>query len=112
MQPIRTIIMGAAGRDFHNFNVLYRDDPRYEVVAYTAWYLCHQYGRLERVTQLLAHGLLHLHGYDHEHDAAEASRMAAKSRRLLKLIAAREPLTGKGNSRKQSPRVAVKQVKP
>jgi predicted GTPase len=28
--------MGAAGRDFHNFNVAYRDDPRVEVVAFTA----------------------------------------------------------------------------
>lgn len=28
--------MGAAGRDFHNFNVLYRDDPSIEVVAFTA----------------------------------------------------------------------------
>jgi len=28
--------MGAAGRDFHNFNVRYRDDPRSEVVAFTA----------------------------------------------------------------------------
>jgi predicted GTPase len=28
--------MGAAGRDFHNFNVAYRDDQRYEVVAFTA----------------------------------------------------------------------------
>ncbi len=33
---IKTIIMGAAGRDFHNFNVVYRDDDRYEVVAFTA----------------------------------------------------------------------------
>ena len=32
----RVIIMGAAGRDFHNFNVVYRDDERYEVVAFTA----------------------------------------------------------------------------
>jgi len=30
------LIMGAAGRDFHNFNVVYRDDPAYEVVAFTA----------------------------------------------------------------------------
>lgn len=37
----------------------------------------------ERATQLLVHGLLHLHGYDHEHGAAEARRMAAKSRRLM-----------------------------
>lgn len=28
--------MGAAGRDFHNFNVVYRDDADYEVVAFTA----------------------------------------------------------------------------
>lgn len=28
--------MGAAGRDFHNFNILYRDNPRYKVVAFTA----------------------------------------------------------------------------
>lgn len=40
----------------------------------------------ERLTQLLVHGLLHLHGYDHEHNAAEARRMAAKSRRLLAKI--------------------------
>lgn len=32
----RVLIMGAAGRDFHDFNVVYRDDPRYEVVAFTA----------------------------------------------------------------------------
>lgn len=30
------LIMGAAGRDFHNFNVVYRDDPSTEVVAFTA----------------------------------------------------------------------------
>lgn len=30
------LIMGAAGRDFHNFNVVYRDDPDTEVVAFTA----------------------------------------------------------------------------
>jgi predicted GTPase len=34
--PTRTVIMGAAGRDFHNFNTVYRDDPRFEVVAFTA----------------------------------------------------------------------------
>ena len=36
MSTIRTLIMGAAGRDFHNFNVFYRDNPDYEVVAFTA----------------------------------------------------------------------------
>ncbi|HZU87354.1 MAG TPA: GTPase, partial [Anaerolineaceae bacterium] len=33
---IRTLIMGAAGRDFHNFNVFFRDNADYEVVAFTA----------------------------------------------------------------------------
>ena len=32
----RVLIMGAAGRDFHNFNTVYRDDPDTEVVAFTA----------------------------------------------------------------------------
>jgi predicted GTPase len=36
MSAIRTLIMGAAGRDFHNFNVFYRDNPDYKVVAFTA----------------------------------------------------------------------------
>jgi predicted GTPase len=36
MKRIRTVIMGAAGRDFHNFNTVYRDNPRYDVVAFTA----------------------------------------------------------------------------
>jgi predicted GTPase len=36
MSPIKTLIMGAAGRDFHNFNVFYRDNKDYEVVAFTA----------------------------------------------------------------------------
>jgi predicted GTPase len=33
---IRTVIMGAAGRDFHNFNTAFRHDPATEVVAFTA----------------------------------------------------------------------------
>ncbi|MCR4428285.1 MAG: cyclic 2,3-diphosphoglycerate synthase [Caldiserica bacterium] len=32
----KVLIMGAAGRDFHNFNVFFRDNPNYEVVAFTA----------------------------------------------------------------------------
>jgi predicted GTPase len=32
----RIVIMGAAGRDFHDFNVVYRDDPSVEVAAFTA----------------------------------------------------------------------------
>jgi predicted GTPase len=34
--PVRVIIMGAAGRDFHNFNTVFRDEPGAEVVAFTA----------------------------------------------------------------------------
>ena len=32
----KVIIMGAAGRDFHNFNTMYRDNDTVEVVAFTA----------------------------------------------------------------------------
>lgn len=32
----KVVIMGAAGRDFHNFNVYFRGNPRYRVVAFTA----------------------------------------------------------------------------
>ena len=32
----RVVILGAAGRDFHNFNMVFRDNPAYEVVAFTA----------------------------------------------------------------------------
>ena len=32
----KVLIMGAAGRDFHNFNTYFRDNERYEVVAFTA----------------------------------------------------------------------------
>ncbi len=34
--PVRILILGAAGRDFHNFNVVFRDDPASDVVAFTA----------------------------------------------------------------------------
>jgi len=36
MEPKRVVIIGAAGRDFHNFNLLYRGHPEYHVVAFTA----------------------------------------------------------------------------
>lgn len=36
MARTRVVIMGAAGRDFHNFNCLFRDNPDYRVVAFTA----------------------------------------------------------------------------
>ena len=35
-ETTRVVIMGAAGRDFHNFNMVYRDDPASEVIAFTA----------------------------------------------------------------------------
>ena len=41
----KVIIMGAAGRDFHNFNVYFRDNPEYEVVAFTAAQLPNIAGR-------------------------------------------------------------------
>ncbi len=36
MSKMKIIIMGAAGRDFHNFNLIYRDNEKYKVVAFTA----------------------------------------------------------------------------
>jgi predicted GTPase len=36
MEKKRVLIMGAAGRDFHNFNTYYRDNDSFEVVAFTA----------------------------------------------------------------------------
>jgi predicted GTPase len=36
MAKIKVIIMGAAGRDFHNFNTYFRNNDKYEVVAFTA----------------------------------------------------------------------------
>ncbi len=36
MEKINVIIIGAAGRDFHNFNTMYRKNPLYNVVAFTA----------------------------------------------------------------------------
>ncbi|MCL2632882.1 MAG: cyclic 2,3-diphosphoglycerate synthase [Oscillospiraceae bacterium] len=36
MQKRKIIIIGAAGRDFHNFNTFYRGNPTYDVIAFTA----------------------------------------------------------------------------
>ncbi len=41
----KVIILGAAGRDFHNFNVFFRDNPEYEIVAFTATQLPNIAGR-------------------------------------------------------------------
>ena len=43
---IRTLIIGAAGRDFHNFNTVFRTDDKYEVVAFTATQIPNIEGRL------------------------------------------------------------------
>lgn len=40
------LIMGAAGRDFHNFNVFYRNNPDYNVVAFTATQIPNIEGRI------------------------------------------------------------------
>ena len=42
----KVIIMGAAGRDFHNFNVYFRDNPRYQIIAFTAAQIPRIEGRL------------------------------------------------------------------
>ena len=42
----RVLIMGAAGRDFHNFNVFFRTNPAFEVVAFTATQIPNIEGRV------------------------------------------------------------------
>src|SRR5919198_6451990 len=42
----RVVIAGAAGRDFHNFNVLYRGRPEHTVVAFTATQIPNIHGRV------------------------------------------------------------------
>jgi predicted GTPase len=44
--PIKTLIMGAAGRDFHNFNTFFRGNKDYEIVAFTATQIPDIEGRL------------------------------------------------------------------
>lgn len=46
MSRIRVLIMGAAGRDFHNFNTCFRDNEHYEVVAFTATQIPNIEGRV------------------------------------------------------------------
>ena len=46
MSQTRVLIMGAAGRDFHNFNVYFRDNADYEVVAFTATQIPNIEGRV------------------------------------------------------------------
>jgi predicted GTPase len=42
----KVVIMGAAGRDFHNFNIYFKDNPRYQVVGFTATQIPDIEGRL------------------------------------------------------------------
>ena len=42
----KVVIMGAAGRDFHNFNVYFKDNKRYDVIAFTAAQIPDIAGRL------------------------------------------------------------------
>ena len=46
MKKTRVLIMGAAGRDFHNFNTFFRRNPAYEVVAFTATQIPNIEGRV------------------------------------------------------------------
>jgi predicted GTPase len=46
MSKTNVLIMGAAGRDFHNFNVYYRDNDKYNVAAFTATQIPNIQGRI------------------------------------------------------------------
>jgi len=56
----RILILGAAGRDFHNFNVVFRGNPEYHVVGFTATQIPDIAGR--RYPSALAGGLLYPEG--------------------------------------------------
>ncbi|MBS3943151.1 MAG: GTPase [Dethiobacter sp.] len=60
MTPKKVMIMGAAGRDFHNFNVYFRNNPEYRVVAFTAAQIPDIEGRVypaELAGDLYPHGV-------------------------------------------------------
>lgn len=66
MKRTKLLILGAAGRDFHNFNTVFRDDAAYEVVAFTATQIPNIDGR--RYPADLA-GPLYPEGIRIEHEA-------------------------------------------
>ena len=60
MSRTNVIIIGAAGRDFHNFNTYYRDNERYNVAAFTATQIPNIHGRKypkELAGRLYPHGI-------------------------------------------------------
>jgi len=60
MTRVKALIMGAAGRDFHNFNVHFRDNARYDVVAFTAAQIPNISGRIyppDLAGSLYPHGI-------------------------------------------------------
>jgi len=73
MGKTRVLIMGAAGRDFHNFNMVYRGNEAYEVVAFTATQIPDIGGRI--YPPALA-GKLYPKGIP-IHDEAELSQLVA-----------------------------------
>jgi len=76
MKREKVIIMGAAGRDFHNFNVCFKNDPRYQVVAFTATQIPYIAGR--RYPAVLA-GNLYPRGIP-IYDEAELEKLLDKYR--------------------------------
>src|SRR5919201_2920464 len=60
MARTRVLIAGAAGRDFHNFNVVYRNRPEFDIVAFTATQIPNIDGRVypaELAGSLYANGI-------------------------------------------------------
>ena len=78
--PIKTIIMGAAGRDFHNFNTFFRGNKDYEVVAFTATQIPDIEGRLyppELAGELYPQGIP-IHAGSELTDADQASTTSTR----------------------------------
>ncbi len=74
MKRINAIILGAAGRDFHNFNTYFRNNPHYNVVAFTAAQIP---GIAERIYPKQLAGRLYPRGI-HIHRESELRRLIKK----------------------------------
>ena len=61
MDKKNVIIIGAAGRDFHNFNTYYRDNDNYRVVAFTAAQIPDIDGRIAGTSRRLPMEYLYIH---------------------------------------------------
>jgi len=87
MKRTKVLILGAAGRDFHNFNTVFRGDERYEVVGFTATQIPNIEGRVyppELAGELYPRGIPISHEDELEfHGGGDLAAMPARYVELL-----------------------------